>query len=62
MDFEICPECNKEFPKERFHWTYDCHGITFRHLCPKCWNKAMAKGYDGQWYPDEDDEDCMLGW
>lgn len=38
-------------------FTHDCHGIAFRLVCFDCYEKLMAKGYDGQYY-DEADE-CL---
>ena len=52
-----CHECGKEFHRFDLSWSYDCHGITFRLLCPKCLEHAMSKGYDGEYY-DECDE-CL---
>lgn len=54
---DICPECNKQVMHSDMSRTFDCHGIPFRLLCPKCYNKAMAKGYEGEDY-DECDE-CL---
>jgi hypothetical protein len=36
-------------------WTYDCQGIPFRLLCHSCFTKAMAKGYDGEFYTELDE-------
>ena len=35
--------------------TYDCHGIPFRYVCPDCYDKAMEKGYDGEYYTEADE-------
>lgn len=53
--FKICPECQKEVDRNDMQYTRDCHGITFRLLCWKCYNKAMAKGYDGEYYTELDE-------
>ena len=52
-----CPECGERHLRLDMNWTYDFHGIPFRLLCPKCYEHAMAKGYDGEYY-DECDE-CL---
>lgn len=54
-DLRICPECGKEVERCDMSWTVDCHGISYRLLCWKCWQKAMEDGYDGEYY-DECDE------
>lgn len=56
-DCRVCQECEKFFPRHEMSWSYDCHGITFRLLCPECWERVMGKGYDGEYY-DECDE-CL---
>lgn len=38
-------------------FTHDCHGIPFRLVCFDCYDRLMAKGYDGEHY-DETDE-CL---
>ena len=53
--FRICPECNKEVDKNDMQYTKDCHGITFRLLCYKCYNKVMSRGYDGEYYTELDE-------
>ena len=40
-DIRCCPECGKEVERCDMNWTYDCHGITMRLLCWKCWNRIM---------------------
>ena len=54
-DFRICRNCNKEFPREEMSFTYDCHGIPYRFVCPNCYDKLMEKGYDGQYYTAADE-------
>ena len=56
-DVRICPTCGKEVVRDDMLFTRDCHGITFRLVCFDCYEKLMAKGYDGQYY-DEADE-CL---
>ena len=61
-DIRMCPVCEKDVERSEMDYTTDCHGITFRLVCQKCWFKLMAKGYDGEYYEDTDDDDCMIGW
>ena len=56
-DVRICPTCGKEVVRDDMLFTHDCHGIAFRLVCFDCYEKLMAKGYDGQYY-DEADE-CL---
>lgn len=56
-DVRICPTCGKEVVRDDMLFTHDCHGIVFRLVCFDCYEKLMAKGYDGQYY-DEADE-CL---
>lgn len=41
-----CYECGKEFHRFDLSWSYDCHGITFRLLCPKCLAALEHKDID----------------
>lgn len=61
-DIRLCPVCEREVERADMDYTRDCHGVTFRLVCHKCWKKLMAKGYDGEYYDDTDDDDCMVGW
>ena len=36
--------------------TKDCHGIYMRLVCENCWPMVMAKGYDGEYYSDLDEQ------
>lgn len=54
-DKRICPVCEKEYDRSDMYFTRDCHGITFRLVCYKCYDKLMAKGYDGQYYDERDE-------
>ncbi len=56
-DVRICPTCGNKVVRDDMLFTHDCHGITFRLVCFDCYEKLMAKGYDGQYY-DEADE-CL---
>ncbi len=51
----VCPVCGKEVPRSQMEFTRDCHGIPFRLLCWDCYDKAMEKGYDGQYYTEADE-------
>lgn len=59
MEFEndilVCPVCNREVDRSEMDFTRDCHGITFRLVCCKCYQKLMAKGYDGAYYTEQDE-------
>lgn len=56
LDLRECPECKKQVSRENMSWTNDCHGITFRLVCNKCWDSIMeSKGYDGEYYSEEDE-------
>lgn len=50
-----CPVCGKEVDRREMSWTTDCHGITFRLVCPECYDKLMEKGYDGEYYTEADE-------
>lgn len=60
-DIRICPVCKRVVERCDMDFTRDCHGITFRLVCFDCWEKLMAKGYDGQYY-DERDENLDEDW
>lgn len=55
-DLRICPVCGKEVPREEMSFTRDCHGIVFRLACWDCYDKLMAKGYDGEYYTEADEQ------
>ena len=55
-DLRICPVCEKEVEREDMLFTYDCHGIPFRLVCHRCYERLMAKGYDGAYYTDADEQ------
>lgn len=50
-----CPICGGHFPRADMLYTRDCHGIAFRLVCQSCFEKAMAKGYDGEYYTEADE-------
>lgn len=54
-DIRICPTCGKKVPREEMQFTHDCHGITYRRVCFDCYEKLMAKGYDGEYYTEADE-------
>lgn len=54
-DIRICQCCNKEVERKDMEFTRDCYGITFRLVCFDCYEKLMAKGYDGQYYTEADE-------
>ena len=55
VDLRICPCCSKDVAREDMQYTRDCHGIIFRLVCFDCYEKLMAKGYDGQYYSESDE-------
>jgi len=54
-DMRICPVCGREVGRADMDFTRDCHGITFRLVCFDCWERLMAKGYDGEYYTEADE-------
>lgn len=54
-DVRICESCGKETERADMYFTRDCHGITMRLVCEKCYHKIMAKGYDGVYYSEADE-------
>lgn len=50
-----CAICGGTFPRDEMIFTRDCHGITFRLACFPCYERAMAKGYDGEHYTEADE-------
>lgn len=50
-----CRNCEKEFAREDMDFTRDCQGITYRLVCHKCYDLLMAKGYDGEYYDERDE-------
>lgn len=54
-DKRLCPCCEREVDRSDMDFTRDCHGITYRLVCFKCWEKLMAKGYDGEYYTEADE-------
>lgn len=55
-DLRICPKCSREVQRQEMNFTRDCHGIPFRLLCFGCYEKAMSKGYDGEYYTEADEQ------
>lgn len=55
-DLRICPCCNKEVERNDMQFTKDCHGIPFKLVCLDCYEKRMAKGYDGVYYDEMDEQ------
>ena len=44
-DIRTCPVCEHEVDREEMHFTKDCHGIPFRLVCDRCYQRIMSKGY-----------------
>ena len=55
-DIRVCRCCGKETERQDMEFTHDCYGIPFRLVCLTCYDKLMAKGYDGQRYQAGIDE------
>lgn len=55
-DMRVCLCCEKEVERSDMYFTKDCHGIPFRLVCWKCYEKLMAKGYDGEYYTELDEQ------
>lgn len=51
-----CPVCGKRFARDGMTFTHDCHGIPFRLVCLDCYERAMSKGYDGEYYTEADEQ------
>lgn len=51
----VCQCCYRTANREDMSWTYDCHGITYRLVCDDCYDRLMEKGYDGEYYTEEDE-------
>lgn len=56
MEKRICNYCNGEFERDEMMFTKDCHGIVLRLVCKKCYHQLMAKGYDGAYYTEADEQ------
>lgn len=51
-----CPACGKTYRVMDMMRTYDCHGIPYRKVCPKCYHRIMDEvGYDGEYYTEADE-------
>ena len=50
-----CAICEGDFPRDEMNFTKDCHGIPFRLACLDCYERAMANGYDGEYYTEADE-------
>lgn len=50
-----CAICEGDFPRDEMIFTKDCHGIPFRLVCLPCYERAMEKGYDGEYYTEADE-------
>lgn len=54
-DVRQCAICEGTFQRSDMTFTHDCHGIPFRLVCPACYERAMEKGYDGEYYTEADE-------
>lgn len=55
-DIRVCPKCGKQVDRADMLFTRDCHGIQFRLVCFKCYEKLMSKGFDGEYYTEADEQ------
>ena len=55
-DIRECQNCGKKVERKNMLFTNDCHGITFRLVCRRCYEKLMEKGYDGEYYDESDEQ------
>lgn len=56
LSLHTCPICDKQVRVHKMQRTYDCHGIPFRMVCEKCYDRIMnTKGYDGERYSELDE-------
>ena len=51
----FCQNCEQFYPRDEMTYTRDCHGIVFRFVCWRCYDKLMAKGFDGEYYTELDE-------
>lgn len=53
--FRRCPICGHHADRKDMQFTRDCNGIPFRLVCWDCYDQLMAKGYDGEYYTEADE-------
>lgn len=46
-DIRTCPVCEHEVDREDMYFTKDCHGIPFRLVCDRCYQRIMSKDMTG---------------
>ena len=54
-DIRTCPVRRHPVKRSDMQFTRDCNGITFRLVCWDCYDQLMAKGYDGEYYTEADE-------
>ena len=54
-DIRTCPVCGHTVQRSDMQFTRDCNGIPFRLVCWDCYDQLMAKGYDGEYYTEADE-------
>lgn len=54
-ELKKCPVCGHEVKRSDMNYTSDCHGIPYRLVCFKCWERLMDEGYDGEYYSEADE-------
>jgi hypothetical protein len=55
-DTRVCGRCGKLMPRSEMSYSYDCHGIPFRLVCPDCKEEIQDIGYDGEYYTEYDEQ------
>ncbi len=53
--FEMCQRCGERVPGATLKWTKDCHGISYRKVCRRCYEWYRGRGYDGEYYTEADE-------
>lgn len=54
-DIRTCPVCGHPVQRSDMQFTRDCNGTPFRLVCWDCYDQLMAKGYDGEYYTEADE-------
>lgn len=51
-----CPICGRDFTRSDMVFSRDCHGIPYRLVCWRCWDRICdERGYDGKYYTEADE-------
>lgn len=55
-DRRVCPVCRQGHERDDMLFTKDCHGIPYRLVCFDCYHRLMEKGYDGEYYGEQEEQ------